>query len=63
MLFESSNKGNEVDGIYIKTNQEVLSMDSRSKGTLDNMVREEEEYEVNHDKEVMKTSKILKDMT
>jgi hypothetical protein len=38
-------------------------MGSRSKGTLDNMVREEEEYEVNHDKEVVKTSKILKEMT
>jgi hypothetical protein len=38
-------------------------MGSRSKGTLDNMVREEEEYEINHDKEVVKTSKILKEMT
>jgi hypothetical protein len=38
-------------------------MDSRSKSTLENMVREEEKYEVNHDKEVMKTSKVLKEMT
>jgi hypothetical protein len=35
-------------------------MGTRSKGTLDNMVREEEEYDVNHDKEVLKTSKTLK---
>jgi len=27
------------------------------------MVREEEEFEVNHDKEVVKTSKVLKKMT
>jgi hypothetical protein len=30
---------------------------------LDNMVKEEEEFEVNHEKEVVKTSKVLKDMT
>jgi hypothetical protein len=34
-------------------------MDSRSKGNLENMVREEEEYEVNHDKKVVKTSKVF----
>jgi hypothetical protein len=38
-------------------------MDSRSKNTLDNMVREEEEFEINHDKDVVKTSKVLKEMT
>jgi len=27
------------------------------------MVKEEEEFEVNHDKEVVKTSKVLKEMT
>jgi len=38
-------------------------MDNKNKSTLENMFREEEEYEVNHDKEVVKTSKVLKEMT
>jgi hypothetical protein len=38
-------------------------MDSKSKGTLDNMTKEEEEHEVKKYKEVVKTSKVLKEMT
>jgi hypothetical protein len=38
-------------------------MDSKSKGTLDNMAKEEEEeHDVKKYKEVVKTSKVLKEM-
>jgi hypothetical protein len=60
---ESVDEGNEVDGIQIRTNQEVLSMDSRSEGTSESLIREEGEHEGSQDMEVMKMSKMMKEMT
>jgi hypothetical protein len=60
---ESVGEGNEVDGIQIRTNQEVLSMDSRSEGTSESLIREEGELEGSQDTEVVKMSKMIQEMT
>ncbi len=62
-MCESVDEGNEVDGIQIRTNQEVLSMDSRSEGTSESLIREEGEQEGSQDTEVVKMSKMMKEMT
>ncbi len=49
-------RGMRLMGHKLGQNQEVLiSMGSKSKGTLDSLVKGEEEHEINHEMEVVKT--------